>query len=754
MALKNLRSRRFPDPRSLPIAVKLGILLAIVLLIAGFFTDTAVRNVVAEGQQDVVLDDLETISRSNARRIVDVLFQEIQSLESFAQNEQMQDQLRVILANQAGLVDTIAIDGLINRETRVFQTTNVEFINVAVVDANGKVRSLHPYEPTVAPPEDLAGEVWFNRSYRSGRAAPGDVYVSSPITDHITNSEFIHIGVPIFNNQNPEDILGIVYAIWDMSNVLDITEVGENRESLVVESNGNVLISGADEFSFGDPFTADLALSFIGDANGSLHYTDETGREWLYGHTNISTFLENQPDFRQLRWTVVVRQPVSAVQSNVSELSNSLRVVIGASSLVVTLVIALFAYILLLPLARLTRAASTLQAGDLNAPIPVLPSDEVGRLADVFRALVGQLVARLGELRAAVQVTRATSLTLDVNQMLSDVARAIGGQFNYPDVRLYLTDPSARRAQLQAASGGEAERLLRASHRLTVDETTLAGRAMLLNETQTAAANGTAEVAIPLLAGNRSLGVLHVTSPRTGGFRDEEIDILRLVTDQISASIANARLFEQSQSSLAEIETLNRRLTRDAWEEYIGEGDAIRHTRDPEANWPLAQIGGGGRLSTEIRAEVIATPDGRSVLTVPLILRGESVGSLAVSRPSGVRWSSDEIALLESVAARMSMIAEGIRLVDESNRRAMREQRVNEVSANLLARATSVESVLRNALGELGGALGSERVSLRLGTAPDADRPPTIAEPERRKSLPPRRPRPVEDDKGGNGSSD
>src|SRR5688572_10804820 len=130
MALRNLRSRRFPDIRSPPIAIKLGLLLAVVLLIAGFFTDTAVRNVVAEGQQDVVLDDLETISRSNARRIVDVLLQEVAKLERFSENEIMQAQMRSILANQLGLVGTIAVDGLIDRETRIFASSNPEFVSL------------------------------------------------------------------------------------------------------------------------------------------------------------------------------------------------------------------------------------------------------------------------------------------------------------------------------------------------------------------------------------------------------------------------------------------------------------------------------------------------------------------------------------------------------------------------------------------------------------------------------------------------
>ena len=69
------------------------------------------------------------------------------------------------------------------------------------------------------------------------------------------------------------------------------------------------------------------------------------------------------------------------------------------------------------------------------------------------------------------------------------------------------------------------------------------------------------------------------------------------------------------------------------------------------------------------------------------------------------------------------LIAEGIRLVEESSRRAEREQVVNEVSADMLQRAASVDNVLQTALNKLGDALGSDTVSLRLGSPPlDHDR--------------------------------
>jgi GAF domain-containing protein/HAMP domain-containing protein len=406
-----------------------------------------------------------------------------------------------------------------------------------------------------------------------------------------------------------------------------------------------------------------------------------------------------------------------------------LQLVLLASAIGITILILVFSRILFMPLRRLTAAAVQIEKGSFEATIPQFPLDEIGQLARVLNSVVSQLTNRIRQMRSAVQVSRASALSFDVNQMLSDLANTLTDQFGYPDVRIYLADTTGKRLRLQAAAGAESERLLRVGHRIPLDETNIVGRSVLLNEPllgggkEILRAAGLitehSELAVPLRAGGQSLGGLHLLAGRLREFNPEDADVIRLIADQLSASIQNARLFEQSQASLREIEELNRRLTRQGWEEYVGVGSALRHTLDPEQHWPLTSH--EVRKMTEIKADVLADSDGRSVLAVPLILRGEPVGSLSVTRPIGESWSRDEVLLIEAIASRMTIIAEGIRLVDESNLRAQREQQVNEISANLLQRATSVETVLRSALNELGGALGSDRISLRIGSTPARD---------------------------------
>jgi GAF domain-containing protein len=293
-------------------------------------------------------------------------------------------------------------------------------------------------------------------------------------------------------------------------------------------------------------------------------------------------------------------------------------------------------------------------------------------------------------------------------------------------VRIYLTDPAGTRAWLRAASGPEGERLLAQQERLPVDDSSLVGRAILLGEPQLGAGRASfhsagfttaqSELSLPMHTGEEILGALYVQAGRLGAFAPEDINLLRLLADQIGASVQNARLLDQTATSLAEIEMLNRRLTRQGWDEYLDGTRMLRHTPDPAQQWPDSLA--TARKQQEITADVYADDDGRSVLAVPLILRGEAIGSIGVTRPAGYHWTADEMALLEAIAARMTIIAEGIRLVDEAAMAAQREQTINEVSAHMLQRAASVDTILQRALNQLGDALGSDHVSLRIGAPP------------------------------------
>ncbi len=710
MTTQARRMRRL-DPRALPIAAKIAIGLAVVLLLSGFITDRLVQQLVRDAQTEAVMSDLQTLSRTLALRMVDEIGQEVTTLNQLGTSPTIRDVLRERRFARVEPPETLlqyATDPELREELAEFRRTNVEFESVTLLDAHGYILAIDPLPPDVADREPQRFD-WFDSAYNNGLGA---LYISGPQEDHLTGISGVHFAVPI-HEPGP---IGVIYAIWNLSTVAEAVELGGGREGMVVEPDGTVLLAAS--MRRGDTVPPAVMERVRQSPQGAFTYTDWEGKTWLYGYTTFTSLgLVFQP-MANLRWIVMTRTPLEAAQAGAAALAGRLRVALGLSVASVTLLIAVLTIASLRPLQHLTEAAARIQAGELEAPIPILPPDEIGRLADVLREMVAQLLKRLRQLSAAVQVSHATVLTLDINQLLGDVAQAIVKQFGHAAVRVYLAEANAREARLQAIAGQE-EGALRLGERLPVDNSTLVGRAMLYNEPQFGEDRARPEVALPLWKGERPLGALHVIGEAGMALGQDDVNVLTLVADQLSSAIENARLFEQSVANLAEIEALNRRLTRQAWEEYLEEGGVLRHTLDPERRWP--ETPETIRRREDVRAEIYTDAEGRSVLAVPLVLRGETIGTLAVTRPAHERWTQTEVSLLESVASRLVMVAESIRLVEEASRRAEREQQVSEVSAALLQRAASVDSVLQAALSQLSNVLGSDQVSLRIGQPPVAD---------------------------------
>ena len=707
------------NPRTFPIAFKIALGLALGLLICGLIANFLIQQTLHNVQVDLALGDLQDYNRVQALHVVDVLQQEILTLDRLGSDPRIERAIESESANADTTSDSVFVpSSSIASMLDAFMEEHGEFEALAVMDGSGHVLSIGIDKlPEGFDNLEMPATLWkwYTNAWNKGQGA---IYVTGNIDDQLTGKYGIRIAVPIYSTKSPNKALGIIYAVWNMQNAQEQTASGRAFQTLIVGQDGTTV------FAPDNMKDADIPPELTGGSqSGALLFRNT----WLYSYISMESLDVSDVTLSHLPWIFATRS--SAALPGMAQLISLLRWVTIISAILVTVAMLFFARSLLLPLRLLTNAITEIEQGDLNTPIPQFPFDEIGRLAKILSQAITGLLKRVEQLRAAVQVSHTTMMTLDIDKMLEEVAQSLSRYFNYPDVRIFLVDSSRKRARLQAAMGEESKRLLQAGFRVEIDESTLVGRSILLNESLISAGKEEireprpntrySEIALPIQTSGEVTGTIHLITDRMREFSREDMNVLRLITDQLSAAIQNARLFEQSAANLAEIEALNRRLTRQAWEEFMGEGGSLRHTLDPDGHWP--QVLEEARQSSEIRAEVYTDADGRVVLAAPLVSRGETVGTLAVTRPSGDVWTRDEALLLESIAARMGIIAESIRLVEESTQRVEREQRVNEVSANLLQRASSVDTVLRSALNELSEALGSDRVSLRIGGLPARD---------------------------------
>jgi len=113
---------------------------------------------------------------------------------------------------------------------------------------------------------------------------------------------------------------------------------------------------------------------------------------------------------------------------------------------------------------------------------------------------------------------------------------------------------------------------------------------------------------------------------------------------------------------------------------------------------------------------VLSDGDGGSSLVVPITLRGQPIGALGFKDRDGNRpWSADEVALVQAICEQFALAAENLRLVDETQRRAAREQLTREVTARM-RETLDTDTVLKIAAREIAEALRLHDLTIQLET--------------------------------------
>jgi GAF domain-containing protein len=350
----------------------------------------------------------------------------------------------------------------------------------------------------------------------------------------------------------------------------------------------------------------------------------------------------------------------------------------------------------------------------------------------------------IAQTRATSTIGQTLSRILNLDELLTEAVDLIRDRFALYHVQIFLADATRSYANLAAGTGDIGEALLAQGFRLPIGSRAVPGQAIATNDlcyvediSQTAyfhpplLSTTRSELALPLTIGDEAIGALDVHSTRPQAFSLDDFETLRILANQLGQLIHNARMFEaqqenllqnrrlllESETNLREIERLNRQLTGDSWHDYVSERDPALfniqitgHDMQPGgAEWTPAM-----RQAAERRRIISQTDGDEQILAVPINIRGEAIGAIEV-RLSGQQNQSEVRNVVQTVAERMAVNLENIRLFEQARITVEREQQINQISARLQG-LTSMEDVLATALDALGQALDADRGTIRLVT--------------------------------------
>jgi len=211
--------------------------------------------------------------------------------------------------------------------------------------------------------------------------------------------------------------------------------------------------------------------------------------------------------------------------------------------------------------ALLTFAVRNLNDALLRARRSEAASEKANEeLASLNEELEARVAARTRALQLSADVSRRLSTILDKDELVSEVVNQLQRTFDYYHVHIYLLDEERDELVLAGGTGEPAQMMLEQGHRIPLGRG-LVGRAAesklpvlvadvvqdpewlpnpLLPDTA-------AEVAVPIVRGDRVLGVLDVQDDNVGRLTDDDVELLKAIVNQVAVALQNANLYEQAQ---------------------------------------------------------------------------------------------------------------------------------------------------------------------------------------------------------------
>jgi GAF domain-containing protein len=381
-----------------------------------------------------------------------------------------------------------------------------------------------------------------------------------------------------------------------------------------------------------------------------------------------------------------------------------------------------FAFGLLFPLVAtavvvidhdLTRSVSSLIEVQLTEPLlwiidtaPIilgLFAAMAGRREDRLRKaalqqqkLVDYLEARVGErtrdLDLAIDIGQRIAQVTDLNELVIDALEMVRSNFDLYYAQIYIFKDNINKLVLQAGTGSIGTVMVNFNRRLSVGPDSLVGLAAM--EKQTVVVDDISEsemyqpnlllsvigsvMAVPLIANSRVVGVLDLYSDKPAHFRSQFQAALEAIAGQLAIAIEHAILVKDVTETKREFEVQARRLTRSGWQQFM---DAIEQGEIHGYVYDLNSI-------SPIHKPLEKEPDSASLIE-PIIISGESIGSIQVSGNEEQESSKEEEDLVKAVAQQVARHVENLRLLDQAERyRAESEEATRKLTRDAWAEYT------------------------------------------------------------------
>jgi GAF domain-containing protein len=327
----------------------------------------------------------------------------------------------------------------------------------------------------------------------------------------------------------------------------------------------------------------------------------------------------------------------------------------------------------------------------------------------------------------------------NLDDILTQTVETIRDQFGFHHAQIFLVEDETNLVILRAVSGLDPVQIAATRKRVAPSETHVINTVVQEGKIKRLSMNDTADqrseflpttragLLVPLRHGQAVIGVLDVQSVRPDAFSSEDMQVLEMVAAQLAVVIENNRLVIKLKESHRQ---------RFRLEEQVQAGGLEGRRRDgSNENWSrllkgkLDRVQGYDWSSGLIQSNPVLSDahqrafnntepetyevNGEHMMTVPIVLRGAALGVIEFRAARGTGWTSRQIELARVISQRLALALDNLRLFEQAQLTATREQIASQLSARLQTR-TDLDSLLALATDSFQEALGATRTNIRL----------------------------------------
>jgi GAF domain-containing protein/HAMP domain-containing protein len=406
------------------------------------------------------------------------------------------------------------------------------------------------------------------------------------------------------------------------------------------------------------------------------------------------------------------------------------------------------------PVSELREGAETFQRERRATSIPSEGTDELSLLAQTINQITSELSQTLAGLEQRVaertkalasvaEISTSISTVLETDELLQRVVDLAKERFDFYHAHIYVLNEAGDTLVLASGAGDVGRQMVTKKHSISLDrEQSLVARAarekkgVTINDVTTTPdflpnpllPNTRSEMAVPMIAGERVVGVFDVQSEVVGRFTDADIAIQTTLASQVASAVQTARSYAEIQRNEALLsDALS--ISRLANWEYDLEQDLFTFNDNFYSIFrTTAENVGGYRMSSADYARRFVHPEDAPLVGIEIqkaldskersfkaavehrtIFADGQIGFMTVR----INVERDENGKIVRWYGANQDITERHRLEEINRKRAIQQETLNVITQKIQGAAT-IEEAMQITAREMGHALGMKPTLVTL----------------------------------------